>query len=151
MIKAHLPLPFLPEKIWEMKPKLIHVSRNAKDTALSGYHMLTSSMGIPLDFDQYMDDFLNDGLIFCPFVAHNELCWDLEGQGYPNILYLNHNEMMVDVDATIKKVQTFLGKIYSDEQLKLLKEHLSIETMKSKLNLYPELCMGFPLKVLKFL
>jgi hypothetical protein len=131
MIKSHLAPPFLPEQIWNVKPKLIHVSRNIKDVALSGYHMLTSFMGIPLELDQYLDAFLNAGLVYCPFVAHTELCWDLEGQGFSNILYLNYDEMMMDVEATIKKVQKFLGNSYSDEQIKLLKEHLSFQNMKS--------------------
>ncbi len=137
MIKTHLAPPFIPEQIWDVKPKIIHVSRNIKDVALSGYHMLASFIGIPLELDQYLDTFLNDGVIYCPFVAHTELCWDLEEQGYPNILYLNYDEMMVDVEATIKKIQKFLGMSYSDEQLKLLKDHLSFNNMKSRLNLYP--------------
>jgi hypothetical protein len=133
-MKTHLAPPFLPEQIWEMKPKLIHVSRNIKDVALSGYHMGKELIGIEIKIEHSLEAFLNDAVHYAPFVAHNELCWDLEEQGYPNILYLNYDEMMLDVEATIKKVQKFLGKHYSDEEILLLKEHLSFKNMKSMWN-----------------
>jgi hypothetical protein len=35
-----LPASLLPEQIWEKKPKIIHVSRNPKDVAVSFYHWM---------------------------------------------------------------------------------------------------------------
>jgi hypothetical protein len=34
-LKTHLPVNLLPDEIWERKPKIIHISRDAKDVAVS--------------------------------------------------------------------------------------------------------------------
>ncbi len=80
-----------------------------------------------------MDDFLADEVIFHPFIEHNLQYWELEKQGYPNILYLSFEEMKKDLDGFIRKTMKFLGKDYPDEKLDQLKEHLSFEKMKCEL------------------
>lgn len=37
-IKSHLPICFLPKKLWEVKPKIVYVARESKDAAISFYH-----------------------------------------------------------------------------------------------------------------
>lgn len=34
-LKTHMPVQFLPDQIWEKNPKIIHISRDVKDVALS--------------------------------------------------------------------------------------------------------------------
>ena len=54
-IKNHLPAPFLPKKIWTVKPKIIYVARNPKDQAISFYHFYKSVY----QYDGTMEEFLN--------------------------------------------------------------------------------------------
>ncbi len=77
-----------------------------------------------------MDAFLAGEVIFHPFIEHNLGFWELEKQGYPNILYLTFEEMKKDLESVIRKTMRFLGKDYPSEKLDQLEEHLSFENMK---------------------
>lgn len=37
-IKSHLPICFLPKQLWIAKPKIVYVTREPKDAAISFYH-----------------------------------------------------------------------------------------------------------------
>jgi hypothetical protein len=37
-IKTHLPAQLLPDQLWTVKPKIVYIRRNPKDTAVSYYH-----------------------------------------------------------------------------------------------------------------
>lgn len=51
---------------------------------------------------------------------------------YENILHLTYESVTSDITAAIYRVANFLGKEVSEENLKLLKEHLKFDSMKSK-------------------
>lgn len=38
MIRSHLPIAFLPKEMWTVKPKIVYMMREAKETATSWYH-----------------------------------------------------------------------------------------------------------------
>ncbi|KAG5667159.1 hypothetical protein PVAND_015156 [Polypedilum vanderplanki] len=39
IFKSHLPVQFLPDQNWTVKPKIIHIHRDVKDVAISFYHL----------------------------------------------------------------------------------------------------------------
>jgi hypothetical protein len=110
--------------------QIIHISRNPKDVALSFYHYSINFLNDKKSFEESLDAFLAGDVIFHPFIEHHLGYWELEKQGYPNILYLTFEEMKKDLDSVIRKTMRFLGKDYPSEKLDQLEEHLSFENMK---------------------
>jgi hypothetical protein len=115
-----------------IKFQIIYVSRNPKDVAISMYHHILNIIQTKIDLERFLDKFLENDVFLCPLIEHNLMCWELEKQGYPNILFISYEEMKLDLDGNIEKVQWFLGKRYGKEKIELLKEHLSFENMKSE-------------------
>lgn len=54
-IKSHLPIAFLPKELWEIKPKIVYVARDAKDAAISWYHFNRQAYL----YQGTLDEFLN--------------------------------------------------------------------------------------------
>jgi sulfotransferase len=130
LFKTHLPVQFMPPKVYEVKPKIIHIQREVKDVAVSCYH-LRRNIGhedIP-NIEQHFDQFLNDRVLVAPYREHI-LNW-INLPDYDNILYLTYEEQVSDMSGTIRKVAGFLGKELSDGQVEELKDHLSFDKMKS--------------------
>lgn len=44
--------------------------------------------------EKFLDDFMDEKLEYHPFIEHHKMCWGLEKDGYPNILYLTYEEMI---------------------------------------------------------
>ncbi|XP_063699747.1 luciferin sulfotransferase-like [Culicoides brevitarsis] len=134
-IKNHLPAEYLPDKFWDVKPKLIYVARHPKDTAISFYHYYK----LIYQYEGTKDDFLSlflDGLIeFGPQVTHIYDFWRMRNE--PNILFLTYEETKRDLEAVLKKVANFLDKKLSEEQIEELKEHLHIDSMRKNTNVIP--------------
>lgn len=78
-----------------------------------------------------MQNFLDDKIPFCPYREHTLDYLNIPD--YENILYLTYEWVTKNIEGAILKVGKFLGKEISEENLRLLKEHLKINNMKSKL------------------
>lgn len=129
LIKSHLPGHLLPKDIWTVKPKLIYTYRNAKDVAISMYHIFrnfsfTKYRG---SMEDYCDIFLNDHVIYAPFYAHVNGFRKI--QHLDHVLLVSYDEMIVDSFHEIKKISEFLGFSYTDDQLEQLTQHVSFANM----------------------
>lgn len=58
-IKTHLPLAFLPEKLWTVKPKIVYVCRDPRDVAVSYYHQYKNLHGFEGSLPDFLDLFLD--------------------------------------------------------------------------------------------
>lgn len=129
-LKSHLPAHLLPQKIWTLKPKLIYVHRNAKDVAISWFHMFrklqyTKYQG---SLDDYIDTFLNDHALYTPFHAHVKCFQKLNHLDH--VLIMNYEEMVANPFNAIKRINEFLNCTYSDDELMKLTEHVSFGNMR---------------------
>ncbi|GAB0097110.1 hypothetical protein DMENIID0001_127090 [Sergentomyia squamirostris] len=122
-IKTHLSAPCLPRKIWSAKPKIIYVARNAKDTAVSFYHHSVNLHHYTGTFDDFMETFLKDHVIYTPFHSHIIDFWRMRNE--ENILFLTYEDMKRDHPSVIRKTAKFLGKSISDEAVQKLADYLS--------------------------
>ena len=75
-----------------------------------------------------MDYFMKDQVVEAPFIEHMIEAWNL--RHHPNLCFLFYEDMKRDLRAQIRKVSTFLGKEYSDEQVDKLADHLHIDNFK---------------------
>lgn len=130
IIKSHLPVQFLPDQIWTIKPKIIFNSRDPKDNVISFYHLLNSYSPVPLILEEFLYKFISDDLVYTPY---REYIWNyLNLPDYKNLLCLTYEEMSANLDETIKKVADFLGKTVSAENAEIIKTYLKFENMKEK-------------------
>lgn len=135
----------LPDDVWIAKPKLIYISRDPKDVAVSYYHFYKDCCHSPVDFEGFIEAFLNDRLLFAPFREHRIDFWNLEN--YENILYLTYEDVVRDMDFAIKRVTSFLGKTIGEDEVQGLKQHLKFDSMKCLLFVDEALAVGILIKI----
>lgn len=70
-IKTHLPIQLLPHEIWKIRPKIVYVTRNPKDTAVSLFHHVRNFNVYEGDMTSFCQSFLADEVIFAP--CHNHI------------------------------------------------------------------------------
>lgn len=128
IIKSHLHVNLLPKQIWTVKPKIIYVSRNVKDVAVSWYHHFRNIQGYEGDFNDFMDAFLAHHIIYAPYHDHVQNYLKLKNE--ENVFFTTYEEIQADSFDVVKRVSEFFGENYSDEQLKRLCEHVSFDKMK---------------------
>ncbi|XP_053670280.1 luciferin sulfotransferase-like [Anopheles nili] len=127
-IKSHLPMALLPRQLWTVKPRIVYVSRNPKDVAVSYLHHYQMIMGYRGSKESFLEGFLQDRVMFCPQVQHALDFWALKDE--PNVLFLTYEAMKRDLRNVLTKVCQFFQKSYSDTQLDALALHLSFDQMK---------------------
>ncbi|XP_059622330.1 luciferin sulfotransferase-like [Phlebotomus argentipes] len=145
-IKTHLPAHLLPKQIWSVKPKIVYVTRNVKDAAVSYYHHYKNLQHYKASFEDFMDAFLTDKVVHAPYDSHVVDFWNMRNE--ENILFLTFEDMKRDHPSVIRKTAEFLGKSFTDEQIETLAEHLSFDKMikndavnyRKEVNQYHQIC-----------
>lgn len=129
IIKSHLPMDLLPTQLWTVCPKIIYVTRNPKDVAISYYHHYVNIQGYGGTFTDFMELFLADLIIYSPFHSSIVDFWTIRQE--KNILFLTYEEMKRDLLTVIQKMSKFLNKNYSSTDLIQLKDYLSFDSMRT--------------------
>ncbi|CAK9809497.1 Luciferin sulfotransferase [Anthophora plagiata] len=128
-IKSHFPLSLLPG-ILESGCKIVYVARNPKDVAVSWYYLnkAIKTQGYIGDFATFWDYFQNNLTPWSPYWEHLKEAW--AHKNHPNFLFMFYEEMQHDFPKAIKKVAKFLGKAYTEEQIKELTNFLNIKNFR---------------------
>ncbi|XP_055685287.1 luciferin sulfotransferase-like [Lutzomyia longipalpis] len=127
VIKSHLAAPLLPKGMWTVKPKIVYVGRNIKDTAISYYHLYRNVFGYKKTLEDFLEAFLEDAIIFGPLDAHMSDFWNMKDE--ENIFFITYEDLKRDLPGMIRKTSSFLGKSLTDQQVKSLADHLSFGNM----------------------
>nr|CAD7402045.1 unnamed protein product [Timema poppensis] len=128
ILKTHLPVQMLPKEVWTKKPKIIYVSRNPKDAAVSYYHHHRLWNGYVGSFEEFMEAFLEDALVYSPFWDHVLDYWEKRDEH--NVLFNSYEGMKKNLKSVILKTCKFLGKSYTNDEVESLSDHLSFNSMK---------------------
>ncbi|XP_033321872.1 sulfotransferase 1E1 [Megalopta genalis] len=129
-IKSHFPFSLLPG-ILDCGCKIVYVARNPKDVAVSWYHLnkAIKTQGYKGNFPMFWDYFQNNLTPWSPYWEHLKEAWSFKN--HPNLLFMFYEEMQHDFPKAIRKVARFLGKVYTEEQIKQLTQYLNIENFKN--------------------
>lgn len=129
IIKSHLPPHLLPVELWTIQPKIIYISRNPKDAAISRFHMLKDGFNVcSRSIEEFFDIFLDDRTFWAPFHSHVLAYWHI--RHLDNFLFLKYEEQVADRFGGIKKIAEFLECTHTDDELKQLTEYTSIGNMQ---------------------
>ena len=130
MIKSHLPLSLLPDNLLETC-KVIYVTRNMKDAAVSFYYHYKNLMRVKQSFEKFAKCFIKDEVIYTPFIPHILNAW--EKRNHPNMFFTTYEEMKTDIRKIVVKLISFLrgsSYIISDENMDMLLAAVDIESFR---------------------
>ncbi|EDW73746.1 uncharacterized protein Dwil_GK19529 [Drosophila willistoni] len=129
-IKTHFPFSLMPPSVLEKQCKIIYVSRNPKDVAVSYYHLnrLFCTQGYVGDFERYWRYFQQGLNPWLPYHSHVKEA--KQHAHLPNVLFLRYENMLVDLAGTIQKIASFLNCPLNPGDLDKLLDHLSIHNFR---------------------
>ncbi|KAK8738050.1 hypothetical protein OTU49_004373, partial [Cherax quadricarinatus] len=107
-IKTHLPYHLLPSSFDDSNAKLVYITRNPRDTAVSYFYFmrLLTQSSYEGSFSSFITMFLNDMVLYSPFFDHVLGYWKLRKN--PNIFFVSYEELHQDPVTTIRKLAEFL-------------------------------------------
>ncbi|XP_061830776.1 sulfotransferase family 5A, member 1 [Nerophis lumbriciformis] len=131
VLTTHLPHHMLGHALRTSRAKVIYVSRNPKDTAVSFYHFHKLANFLPDagSFQEFLDQFLEGTLHFGSWFDHVK-GWTSELGKTPNLLHVTYEEMSMDLHGAIKKVSSFLQRPLAEDEVLSCVRHCSFSSMK---------------------
>ena len=129
VFKSHLSFDHLPDDLLE-KGKAVMCLRNPKDTLVSLFHheKIHNINDYTGDFSTYFELFMDNLVLYTPYFEYMQELW--KRRNHPNLCILFYEELKVDLAGNVRRVAKFLGKEITDEQVKILADHLSFKKMK---------------------
>ncbi|NXS11402.1 ST6B1 Sulfotransferase, partial [Neodrepanis coruscans] len=131
IIPTHLDYNMLPPNFKNKKCKMIYLSRNPKDTAVSMYHYYRENPNLPTidTWTTFFDLFLK-GNVVCGSWFDHFLSWE-EHNDDKNILFLFYEDMKKVNMLFVKKTASFLSLNISDKDIQDICMKSSFSEMKN--------------------
>uniref|UniRef100_A0A336MF91 CSON014070 protein n=1 Tax=Culicoides sonorensis TaxID=179676 RepID=A0A336MF91_CULSO len=130
IIRSHLPITFLPKDLWTVKPKIIYMMREAKETATSWYHHYVNIHNYLGPKEDFLELFLKGQLIFGNYWDHIEQ-FHLLHEWYKNIKLYKFEDLLQNMEKIIVDLCKFLNKSLTPSETQHLLNHLCFDSMKS--------------------
>ncbi|XP_009863596.1 PREDICTED: sulfotransferase 6B1-like [Apaloderma vittatum] len=131
IIPTHLDYNMLPPNFKNKKCKMIYISRNPKDTAVSMFHYYRDNPNLPTidTWPSFFDLFLK-GEVVCGSWFDHFLSWE-EHANDKNILFLFYEDMKKDLPKIVKEISLFLGLNVDENDIQDICKKSSFSEMKS--------------------
>ncbi|XP_064586906.1 sulfotransferase 6B1-like [Zonotrichia leucophrys gambelii] len=131
IIPTHLDYNMLPPNFKNKKCKMIYISRNPKDTAVSMFHYYRDNPNLPTvdSWTAFFDLFLK-GNVVCGSWFDHFLSWE-EHEDEKNILFLFYEDMKKDLPKVVKEISLFLNLNVSDDDIQDICKKSSFSEMKN--------------------
>lgn len=128
-IKTHLPHSILPPSFENSNAKLVYITRNPRDTAVSYFYFMR--LLTPCSFQGTLSDFLqlflSDTAMYSPFFDHVLGYWNHRESS--NILFVTYEDLQKHPTHVIKRVANFLGVEASDADIEYIAACTSFSSM----------------------
>uniref|UniRef100_A0A3Q3JWG4 Sulfotransferase n=1 Tax=Monopterus albus TaxID=43700 RepID=A0A3Q3JWG4_MONAL len=131
IITTHLPHHLLGPALQGSKAKIIYVSRNPKDVAVSFYyfHKMANFLPDAGSFAEFLNQFLEGTLHFGSWFDHIK-GWTCQTATMNNLLNVTYEEMSMDLHGTIKRIGSFLQCPLVEDEISNCVKHCSFSSMK---------------------
>ncbi|XP_013421103.1 sulfotransferase 1C2 [Lingula anatina] len=131
ILASHLPRHLLPPDVWRKQIKVILVTRNPKDVAVSFYNFMKGIKDFEYTgpWESYFPIFTQGKVPYGSWFDHTkEMCKGVDSNA--NCLFLTYEEMLKDLPAAVKKINSFLGFERSDAFLEEVAQKCTFSSMK---------------------
>ncbi|CAH1271685.1 SULT1C4 [Branchiostoma lanceolatum] len=130
LIVTHLPYDLMPKDVREGKGKVVYVTRNPHDTAVSFFHFSQANVVLHTwdTFDEFLSNFLDGKVAFGDFYRNVLGFWKHKDDA--NMLFLKYEDMQKDLYKVVVNIADFLGKKYPEESLQRVVDHCHFSVMK---------------------
>ncbi|XP_025049739.1 sulfotransferase 1A1-like [Alligator sinensis] len=110
LIKTHLPVELLPPSFWRQGCKVLYVSRDPRDVAVSYYHFyrMAPVHPHPGPWPHFLEEFLNGKVSYGSWFTHVKGWW-AKAATHP-VLCLRYEDMKEAPSQQLNRVLTFLGR-----------------------------------------
>ncbi len=117
LIKTHLPPCMMPCQLLEKRPRVIYVSRNPRDVAVSYFHWHRAAYFLPTynSWDKFFEEFIQGKVINGCVFEHNLFWWKLRQE--PNVLFIRYEDMKKNLIDVVSRVANFLDRPLSLAQV----------------------------------
>ncbi|NWH85252.1 ST6B1 Sulfotransferase, partial [Aegithalos caudatus] len=131
IIPTHLDYNMLPQHFKNKKCKMIYISRNPKDTAVSMFHYYRDNPNLPTvdTWPAFLDLFLKGNVVYGSWFDHF-LSW-AKHEDEKNILFLFYEDMKKDLPKVVKEITLFLSLNVSDNDIQDICNKSSFSEMKN--------------------
>jgi hypothetical protein len=127
VFKTHLPRPMLPGG--GTSGRYLYVVRRLDDVAVSAYHHFCMISGIEQNFDHYIGNFVEGRVpLFASWARHYESWWPHRHD--PNVLFLRYEEMIRDLEGTVRQIAEFCGIPVDEAAMPRILERCSADFMR---------------------
>ena len=124
LFKSHLTY----KKIPKGPCKYIYVARDGKDVAVSYYHLYRSYNGFEETFPEFFNRYLRGKVGFGSWFEHVQDWW--RHRDDPNVLFLRYEELLRDLEGSLRKIIAFCGFEIAPERWPTILERCRFAFMK---------------------
>eukprot|EP00045_Choanoeca_perplexa_P010776 m.111733 g.111733 ORF g.111733 m.111733 type:complete len:295 (+) comp15389_c1_seq1:31-915(+) len=131
--KSHASPHLFPATDWRA-PRLIFITRNPKDTAVSLYHHMKNKGAFTFDgtWGEFFEHLMADNVESSSFFGWHAPWWQRYKEGQcKHALWLHYEDAIADYVGTARKVSEFLGLELSDDIIQRVGEACTLSAMKA--------------------
>ena len=108
--------------------KYIYVTRNPKDSAVSGFHHLKKVYLPDIEWDAFWEKFISGDGLYGDYFDHL-LSW-LPHKDDENVLFMKYEDMKKDLNNAVSKIASFMGVSLPSDVIAKITDLCSAENMR---------------------